>query len=144
MAQAVKEKEERKVDLVPVLAVGVGAVAVGLGLYFYTKKPPGVEPGGEIRCHFKFDYLGEGGTYVLQVSLGHQYVVVFDHVEGLTFYKEIELPGPDTYEEDLDFDLPIGTEPDIYDAEALIRTPEMHWLDYLIKKVTKGAITVRE
>jgi len=140
--QEVKEK----VDVVPVLAVGLGAAALGLGLYFYTKKPAGVEPGGTIRCHFKFDYLGEGGTYVLQVSLGHVRVVEpwFDHIAGLTKGKEIELLGPDTYEEDLDFDIPIGTTPATYDAEALIRTPEMDWLDYLIKKVTKGAITVRE
>lgn len=137
-------KEKR--DWVPVAAVGVGVAAVGVGLYLYTRKPPGVDPGGAIRARFKFDYLGDGGTYVLQVSLGHVRVVEpwFDHIEGMTWYREVELPGPDTYEEDLDFEIPIGTTPATYDAEALIRTPEMDWLDYLIKKVTKGAVTVRE
>jgi len=138
--------EEKKKDWVPIAAIGLGGVAIAASLFFFMKKPPGVDPGGEVRAHFSFDYLGEGGTYILQVSLGHVRIMEpwFDHVEGMTWYKEVELPGPDTYGFNFDFDIPAGTDAGTYDGEALIRTPEMDWLDYLIKKVTKGAITVRE
>lgn len=137
--------EEKKVNWVPVVAVGVGVTAVGLGYYLYTRKPPGVEPGGDVRARFKFDYLGEGGDYVIQVSFGILYPLdIFDHIEGMTWQREIELAGPDTYEFDLDCEIPPGTAAKQYDAEALIRTPEMDTFDYLIRRFTKRAITVRE
>lgn len=134
-----------KRDWVPAVAIVLGGGALALGLYFYTKKPPGVSPADIIRARFTFDYLGGGGTYVIQVSFGRIYPFgIFDHVQGLTWEREIELPGPDKYVEDLDCELAMAIEPGSYDAEALIRTPEMDPFQYIIKFLTQEAINVRE
>lgn len=140
----VETREKR--DWVTPVAIGLGAVGIGAGLWFFLKKPPGVPAGGTAIAHFKFDYLGGGGTYVLQVSFGKVRWIepFFDHVEGLTWMPEVTIPSSDTYEFDVECDIPIGTTPGEYDAEALIRTPEMDWLDYLIKDVKKGAIRITE
>lgn len=141
----VTEPKEKK-DWLPVVAVGAGVVGAGVGLYLFLKKPAGWKPGSVIKAHYTFDYLGSGGTYVIQTSFGHVIIVSpwFNHIEGLIFTQEIELPSPDSYTFDLDCKLPIGTSPGVYDAESLIRTPEMDQFNYLIKVVTQSAIRVTE
>lgn len=135
---------KEKKDWVTPLVVAGGAAAVGVGLYLFMKKPPGVSPGGKVRAHFSFDYMGEGGIYIIQVSFGTLYPLnIFDHIEGMTWDMKVELPAPDTYEFDLDCKIPSAAKAKKYDAEALIRTPEMGIFDYLIKIYTKSAIEVR-
>ncbi len=139
---------EKKRDIVPLVALGVGGVAVAAGLYFFTKKPTGVDPGAGLTALFSFDYLGEGGTYVLQIGLGHLRFGIFDNVDGLRFRIEVELPKPEVkprhWEFTLGIVLPMGTEPGTYDAEALIRTPGMDVDDYIVRTRTEGAVVVRE
>lgn len=137
--------QEKKVNWVPVAAVGIGVATVGLGVYFWTKKPPGVSPGGVVRARFKFDYLGEGGTYVIQLRLGyHRLPGWFDPEEGLLWYKEIELPEPGTYEDDLECVIPDGAPARTYDAEGSIRTPDIPPEDRLLRVFIDKAVTVRE
>lgn len=136
----VTEPKEKK-DWLPIVAVGAGVVGVGVGLYLYLKKK-GVAAGSKLKAHFTFDYSGAGGTYLLQVSLGHIRAFIFDHVEGLTWTLEVELPSPKSYEFDVIFTLPEGLAAGSYDGEALIRTSEMDWLEYFVKVETKGAIIV--
>lgn len=141
---------EPKKDWVPVAAVGVGAAAIGLGVYFWTRKPPGVSPGEVVRAHFKFDYLGEGGNYVLLVRFGYYqppYMPFgFDEEEKMGHHTlEITLPEPLTYEFNLDCVIPDGAPARTYDAEGSILTPEMEpGKDWIIRVFKKGAVTVRE
>ncbi len=137
-------KPKEKKDWLPIVAVGTGVVGVGIGLYLYLRKPAGFKAGSVVKAHYTFDYLGSGGTYVIQTSFGHVVIVSpwFDHI--FTFTQEIELPSSDSYTFDLDCKIPVGTSPGVYDAESLIRTPEMGQFDYLIKVVTQSAIKVIE
>lgn len=138
---------EKTRDWVPAVAVGVGAVAVAGGLYLFMKKPSGVDPGGSFVAKFNFTYLGEGGTYILQISLGRIIIGnIFDHVEGLTWTLEVELPDPGEFEFEVECPLPQAVDPKTYDGEALIRTPEMDIYDYVEggKVLTHGAINVRK
>ena len=138
----VKEKE-KKVSWLPIAAVGVGVAAVGFGLYFYTKKPPGVYPRDIIRAHFKFDYLGDGGDYVLLVRFGWRGVFGFDPEEGMDKYMlAVSLPEPDTYEFDIDCEIPMGAKPSTYDAEGSILTPEMVPGQDWIKRVFADKVIV--
>jgi len=134
--------------VVPVALVGGGA-ALGVGLWFYMKKPQGIDQGDDAVAKFKFHYEGASGQYILQVSLGHVRdigVQLFDHIEGLTWTKEVELPESGEYEFTIPMDLPAAITPGIYDGEALIRLPGSDWLDYVTggKLVTKSVITIRE
>uniref|UniRef100_A0A6M3X4Y2 Uncharacterized protein n=2 Tax=viral metagenome TaxID=1070528 RepID=A0A6M3X4Y2_9ZZZZ len=143
MATAVKEKTEKKKDwLTPVAVVG-GAGLLGVGLFLFLRKK-GVAAGSQIKAHFVFDYTGAGGDYLLQVSLGHVRTFIFDHIEGATWTMDISLPGPGAYEYDFLFTLPEFIKAGTYDAEALIRTEEMDWLEYYIKAVSKSAVIVAE
>lgn len=137
---------EEKKDWVPVVAIGIGAVGVAAGIYFYTRKPSGVSPGETIRARFVFDYYGEGGKYILQVSLGKVLIMEpwFDHVEGLTWEEEVELPAPDHYQIDMECKLPAAVAEGGYDAEAGIRALGSHWLDFIEKVYAKGVVKVRE
>ncbi len=132
-------------DWVPAVAIAAGAVGLAAGIYFYTKKPRGVDPGDVVVAHFKFDYNGTGGAYVLQVSFGRLLIgEFFDHIEGMTWETTVALPEPSTYEFNLECPLPQAAETRTYDAEALIRTPMMGRFDYLVKALTKSAIAVRK
>ncbi len=134
---------ESNKDLVPTVAVAVGAAALIGGAYYFAKKPGGVDPGDSFKVKFSFTYLGVGGDYVLQVSLGRIWPFIFDHVEGLTWEKQVTLiPGKAEFE--MECELPQGTDPKTYDGEALIRTPEMGRFDSLVKVTTQGAIVVRK
>ncbi len=148
MASQVEEKpkgnEKSKSDWVlPVALIG-GVAAVGAGLIFYLHKP-GIPPGSNIKALFKFSYSGQGGKYILQVSLGHVRIV-FDHIEGMTWSKEVTLNESKEYEIPLEFKLAEAASPGPYDAEALIRLPGSDWLDYVPggKLVTKSAILISE
>lgn len=134
--------EAEKVNWVKVAGVGVGALGIAGGLYLFLRKPPGFDPGDTVTCHFSFEYLGTGGTYVLQVYFGSTIIGgLFNHVFGCA--DEVLLPATGVYEHDLLCKIPLGTKAQKYDAEALIRRPDMAEFDYLIKRVTDGAITVR-
>lgn len=128
------------------LIVGAGAVAMaGLGIYLWMRKPPGVSPGEKVIAHFKFDYLGDGGLYTIQMRLGyHRLANWFDPEEGLLWYYDINLVEPDTYEFDLACLIPDGTPARTYDAEASIRTPDMPPEDRLIRVFKDKAVTVRK
>jgi len=134
---------KEKKDWLPPVAITLGAVGAGVGLWLLLRKK-GVAAGSKLKAHFTFDYSGAGGAYLLQVSLGHIRAFIFDHVEGLTWTLEVELPSPKSYEFDVIFTLPEGLAAGSYDGEALIRTSEMDWLDYFVKVETKGAIIVSE
>lgn len=135
---------KEKKDWVPAAAVVIGGAGLALGLYLFLRKK-GVSPGTKMNAHFTFDYSGNGGPYLLQVSLGHIRFLYFDHVEGLTWTQEVELtPEPASYAFDVVFTLPDGMTAGTYDAEALIRTSEMDWLDYFLKCETKSAVIVSE
>lgn len=140
---------EAKTDWVTPAVIVLGAGGIAAGLYFALKKPPGVSPGESFEVTFKFDYLGDGGAYVLQVHLGKLYTGgIFDHVEGLSWSETVTLPGPDSYEFSFVCDLPMGTDPKTYDGEAGIRMPNIPWdppYNYLAGPIYKnGAVQVRE
>lgn len=142
-------KVEKKTDWVTPAVIVLGAGGIAAGLYFALKKPPGISPGESFKVTFKFDYLGGGGTYILQVHLGKLYLgQVFDHVEGLGWSKQVTLPGPDSYEFSFNYPLPMGTDPKTYDGEAGIRLPDIPWdppYNYLFGPVYKsGAVEVRK
>jgi len=137
-----KTQGKKKDWVTPVAVVGGGAVLV-VGAVLLFKKGPHVPPGGVIEATFKYKYNGDQGDYVLQVSLGHVRIGEwFDHIEGLTWTKEINLTEAGAYEEELECPLPEGIAEKTYDAEALIRTPEMSEFDYIVKLVAKSAIVV--
>jgi len=135
---------EQKKDWVVPAAVAVGAVGVAGGLYLFLRKPKGLDPGDVLLARFNIVYLGDAGTFVIQVSLGS--IVIgdfFNHIEGLTWTREVALPGPGEYSEDLECPLPEAIKARAYSAEALIRTPDMDPFTYLIKDVRSDVITVR-
>lgn len=142
------EKTATKDWVTPVALVG-GAIMLGAGAYLVLKKPSVIRSGDKIKANFKFKYAGSGGVYVLQVSFGNKIfdTPVFDHVEGLTFTKEINLTEAKDYVIDLIMALPMGVTPNVYDAEALIAAPPLSrnilgQFDYLVKSVTEGALKV--
>lgn len=142
-------KVEEKKDWVTPAVIVLGAGGIAAGLYFALKKPPGVSPGESFKVTFNFDYLGEGGAFVLQVHLGRLYAGnIFDHIEGLGWSKQVTLPGPDSYEFSFNCNLPMGTDPKTYDGEAGIRMPNIPWdppYNYIAGPVYKsGAVQVRE
>jgi len=144
-----KELKQKTDWLVPT-AVVLGGVGIAAGLYFYMKKPSGVDPGDKVRARFTFDYLGSGGNYILLVRFGYHRISGlfewFDPEEGLDNYiKPVTLASPDPYEFDVDCVLPDGTPARTYDAEASILTPYMQpGQDWLIRVFKDKAITVRE
>lgn len=139
-------------DLTPAIAAIGGGIAIAAGIYFFTRKPKGVDPGDSVVAVFKFNYSGDGGDYVLQVGLGKIVGLLvwdaFDNVDGLRFPETIYLPPtdgiPTPQEFELEFTIPEGTEAKTYDAEALIRTPTMDVDDYIIRTRMEGALVVRE
>ena len=143
------EVKEKK-DWLPVVAIGLGAAGAATGLILWMRKPPGASPGDVIRAHFKFDYVGEGGNYVLLVRFGWHRVIVgvdwFDPEEGMDSYtKAVTLAGPDTYEFDVNCRIPDGAKASTYDAEGSILTPDMEAGKDWVKRVfTDKAITVRK
>jgi len=143
------EVKEKK-DWMPVVALGLGGAGVVAGLYFFLKKPPGVSPSDVVRAHFRFDYVGEGGSYVLLVRFGWHRVLLgvdwFDPEEGMDRYtKAVTLQEPNTYEFDVDCRIPDGAKASTYDAEGSILTPDMQpGEDWILRVFKDKAITVRK
>lgn len=142
-AKAPPAENGKKKDWGTPAVIAGGATILGVGLWLFLKKK-GVAAGSTMVGHFIFDYAGTGGTYLLQVSLGHIRLFTFDHVEGLTWTQEVQLDAPGTHEIDFEFSLPDFIKAGTYDAEALIRTSAMDWLDYFIKHEAKSAVIVSE
>ncbi|MDD4985401.1 MAG: hypothetical protein PHQ43_06380 [Dehalococcoidales bacterium] len=134
-------------DNIQTIALVGGTIAIGAGLYFYTRKPKGVDPGGKLTAVVSFDYFGQGGTYVVQVALGHLRFGIFDNIEGLRFSTEIALPAPspkpERHQVTIELTLPEGMDDGTYDAEALIRYPYMDIDEYIIRIRTESAVIVR-
>ena len=137
-----------------VLAGAIGAMGLGAWLMF---RPKGPKPGDKIIATFGFDYHGDGGLYILQVSLGKIWPLgIFDHLEGMTWHREMtlsildeesnELERPIHFKEELEFQLPAGTKPQRYDAEVGIRVPGSEEFDFVEGGVLKikGALLVEE
>jgi hypothetical protein len=140
----------KKTDWVPIVGIGLGGAGLGLGLWLFLRKPPGVSPGDVVRAHFTFDYLGDAGDYVLLIRFGYHrlsgLIDWFDPEEGMDRYMlPVSLPGPDTYEFDVDCTIPDGAKATTYDAEGSILTPEMEpGQDWLYRVFKDKAITVRK
>ena len=141
---------EKKTDWLVPTAVVLGGAGIAAGFYFYMKKPPGVDPGGKVRAHFVFDYSGDGGTYILLVRFGYHRISGlfdwFDPEEGLDRYtKSVSLPGPDSYEFDIDCVIPDSTPARSYDGEGSILSTDMQpGQDWLLRVFKDKAITVRK
>jgi hypothetical protein len=139
---------KEKKDWIPLVAVGVGGAGLAFGLWFFLKKPPGIDPGDSFTAKFSAVYAGEPGTpYVIQVSFGTKWplVPVFDREETIPVYTQEVIPQTTGQQHwDMECVLPETAKPHQYDAEALIRTPEMGDRDYLVKVYKEAAITVRE
>jgi hypothetical protein len=140
--------ERGKVNWGTVAAVGIGGAALGAGLYFFTRKPAGLDPGDNVKCNFSFDYSSpypdETRIYVLQVYFGDKIVGGFFN-RSFGDILEVELTESDHYEFDLITHIPEGAQTKKnYDAEALIRTPEMDEDSYFVKVIKEKAIYVRE
>jgi hypothetical protein len=139
---------KEKKDWIPALAIGGGGLALGFGLWFFLKKPPGIDPGDSFMARFTAVYSGEPGIpYVLQISFGTKWplVPVFDREETMPLCTMEVIPettGPQQW--DMTCEIPETAKPHQYDAEALIRTPDMGDRDYLVKVYKEAAITVRE
>ncbi len=141
-------EEKNKTDWGTVAGLAAGVGALGLGAWLMSRKT-GAHPGDEITAKFNSEYYGKGGIYTIQVSLGNILVSNwFDHVEGLTWSKNITIPTPAQLpvkvSEDLLFTLPLATKAQAYDAECLIRTPAMSEFDYLAKVLISKALKVVE
>jgi len=129
------------------VAVVGGVAAVGVGAWFLMKKPPGVSPEDVVEANVNFDYLGEGGSYVVLVRFGyHRIASWFDPEEGLDrFMQSVNPSEPDHYEIAIDCLIPVGTPARTYDAEVSILTPSMEpGQDWIIRAFIDKAITVRE
>jgi len=140
--------EEKASNWLLPAAVIVGGTGIAVGLYFYMRKPPGVDPGDKVRAHFGFGYQGNGGSYILLVRFGYHRISGlfdwFDPEEGLLFSKQISLPGSDSYEFDVDCVIPDGTPDRSYDAEASILSLDMQpGQDWILRVFKDKAITVR-
>lgn len=136
---------EKEKDWVTPVAVLGGGAALALGALMIFKKPPGFDPGDVFIAKFKFDYIGDGGLYVIQVRLGYKRTSFwFDPEEGLLWHEQVELPVSDTYNFELECVIPDGAEARTYDAEGSIRTPYMTSEQRLIRVFKEKAITIRE
>lgn len=126
-------------DWVTPVAIAGGVAAIGLGAYLMFRKK-GAEPGDDITAKFNFTYEGDGGSYIFQVALGATIVGSwFDR--HYTFEQEIYVSPGDTTAE-FTFTLPESMNSNTYDAECIIRTPDMGDRDYLIKVVKDSELKV--
>lgn len=139
----------------PIVLVGaLGAMGLGAWLMF---RPKGAKGGDKVTATFEFDYYGDGGKYILQVSLGKIWPLgIFDHLDDMTWGSDIELSvfdnegqeleRPIHFKEEIEFQLPLGIKPQRYDAEAGIRVPGSRQFDFVENGVVKieGALLVEE
>lgn len=141
----------KKVNWVPIAAcVGGGGVLV-LGIWLALRKV-GVKPGGTIRAHYKFTYIGEPtqepANYVLQVRFGWlilgEPLPWFNPSEGMLWTLPISLTGPGECEFDVDCLIPIGAKAGTYDAETQIKLPDQEESQYIIRELYDNAIKVEK
>jgi len=124
----------------PIVLVGaVGALGLGAWLMF---RPKGAKAGDKVTATFRFNYYGDGGKYILQISLGTIWPLsIFDHIDGMTWESDIELSvldeggeelkRPIHFKHEIEFQLPGATKPQRYDAEAGIRMPGSGQFDFV-------------
>jgi len=141
---------EEKTDWLVPAAVILGGAGIAAGLYFYMKKPPGLDQGGVAGARLTFDYRGAGGDYILLIRFGYHrlsgLIDWFDPEEGMDRYTlTVSLPGPDSYEFDIDCQIPNSAPTRSYDAEASILTTSMQpGLDWMLRIFKDKAINVRK
>jgi hypothetical protein len=131
--------------LTPLAFLGGGAALIVGGYYILHK--PGLKPGQDGLAKFSFAYAGPPMDVILQISLGKVTLVGnFDHVEGLTWSKQVNLPQPGNYKFDILLPMTDSISSGNYDAEALVRAPGSDWLEYLPggKYITKNAFIIQE
>ena len=136
---------KKKKDILTPVILGVGAAGMGLGLFLFMKKPAGASPGDKFTARFEVDYAGQPDLpYIVQIALGTKWpgVPIFDREENLLWEAEFQVTDATHYTWDLICELPDTTPDRIYDAEALIRTPEMGDREYLIKVISEDVIKV--
>lgn len=136
------------------IVLGVGAAAlVGLGIYFWTKKPEGYDPGDILKPDFSFQHRGSGGDFILRIALGYHRFEVgkiswFDEEEGLgwDFATNLELHDELTLllYKDLECPIPAGAKPYVYDGMGSIRTPDMPPEEYLERIIADKVTRIRE
>jgi len=137
-----------------VLATAVGALGLGAWLMFRPKGAKAVE---RVTATFEFDYYGDGGVYILELSLGTIYPLgIFAHIDGMTWERDMalsvlddegnELERPIHFREEIEFRLPGATKARRYDAEAGIRLPGSRQFDFVENGSVKikGALLVEE
>ena len=147
---------ETKKDYITPIVLGAAIGAMGLGTWLMFR-PKGAKAGDKVTATFSFDYYGDGGTYILQISLGEIWPLgIFDHIDGLTWEREMELSVLDNagnelkrpihFKEELEFELPGATKPQRYDAEAGIRIPGSGQFKFVENGVVKvdNALLVEE
>ena len=141
---------ESKKDYTQALVVAGAIGTLGLGAWLMFR-PKGAKGGDRITATFAFDYNGNGGTYILEVSLGKIWPEIlgiggFDHLDGMTWRREMELTEPGHYKEEIEFELPLATNPQTYDAEAGIRLLGSAQFDFVENGTVliKGALLVEE
>ena len=140
----------------PIVLVGAAGM-LGLGAWLMFR-PKGAKAGDVITATFEFDYYGNGGVYILQLSLGEisWFFGIFDHIEGMTWWRNMELSilddagneleRPIHFKEELEFQLPAAAKPKRYDAEAGIRMLGSDQFDFIENAVieVKGALLIEE
>lgn len=140
--------------LTPVVAVaGVGALGLGAWLMF---KKRGVSPGSTVEAVFIFDYNGDGGDYIFELSLGKIWPLnIFDHDPGLTWSGQMrlsvydaeghELSRPIHFNVTLPIELPEGIAAKTWDVEAGIRLPgtEAHEFIWGTRVMLDNALVVK-
>lgn len=147
---------ETKTDYTtPIILVGAAGM-LGLGAWLMFR-PKGAKAGDFITATFGFDYYGDGGVYILQISLGTIWPFgIFEHIEGMTWWRNMELSilddegseleRPIHFKEELEFQLPAAARAKRYDAEAGIRMLGSKEFDFIENAVVKieGALLVEE
>ena len=141
----------KKVNWVPIAACVGGGGVLALGIWLALREV-GVKPGGTIRAHYKFDYIGEPteepANYVLQVRLGWMVwgepIPWFTPTEGMLWTLPISITGPGEVEFDVDCLIPMGASARIYDAEAQIKHPDQEESQYIIRELYDNAVKVEK
>lgn len=121
---AVKEAvEEKKVDWIPAVGIGLGVAALGVGLYFYTKKAE-FGRGDKISCNFMYEYMGPARDYVFRVTLGDQIGPIFNEFEETRQEFTHHLNEYENWQKmrsEVIYEVPKVLAPKKYDLEASIR-----------------------
>ena len=135
-------------DYVTPIAIIGGLGLAAAGLYYYSRKPPGVDPGGTVFTTVTFAYTGAPIAVVVQVSFGRVLVgPLFEHYDSMIWVEPYYIALGGSHEVKVACKLP-DDPPSVlggYDAEILIRTPDMPQFTYLPggKLVDKQVVNLR-